>query len=141
MPRRSGVRRVRTARPHELQQVARLDRRRPRTCDALVAVDDDVERELPALGVPRAHRVGADAGPLLARVARPHVLHVERRRVAGARRRQLQLDVVVGELADGEAVELVPADDDAHHVRGHALDALDGGVDRAALGPCGRLGH
>ena len=100
-----GVRvgRVGAAGARSCERVAGLRRRRPRAGDAVVAVDDEVDRQ--PLGVPVAHRVGADA-----RRASP---------------RELQLDVVVGELAGPEAGEAVAAEDDPDHPRRQPLDALD----------------
>jgi hypothetical protein len=70
---------------------------------------------------------------VLLRVLRLDLLGVERRRVGRAGRRQLELDVVVGELAGTEALEVVAADDDADEVRREAADLLDAGLDHAAL--------
>ena len=53
-------------------------------------------------------------------------------------RRDLELDVVVGERSGAEARELVAADHDAEHLRGQPLDRLDAGVDQRSLGA---LGH
>ena len=130
-----GLGRVAAAGAHELQDVAGLRAGRPGARDALVAVHDEVDREAPLLGVPVADGVGAHARPLLARVALLHLLGVERRVVLGAGRRDVQLDVVVGELADAEAVQVFAADDHADEVRAQVLRLEHGGDLRAAPGP------
>jgi len=70
-------------------------------------VDDEVDRELPAGRVPITDGVGARPD-LAFGVGQP------------------ELDVVVGEGAGVEAVEARAAEDDADHVRGHALGRGDG---------------
>ena len=114
----------------ELELVAGLCCDRPRARPAGVAVDDEVDRELalPVVEVP--HGVGARARPLLGRQPFLDRLGVERCLVRGPRRRELDLDVVVGEGADGEVAE-VAAEDDPHHVIGQSLRAQNSHKPRA----------
>jgi hypothetical protein len=91
-------------------------------------VDDEVDRQPPRLGLEGAHGVGAHARPLFARQPRLDVLHVERRAVARAGRRELELDVVIGELAGTEAREVVTGDDHAGQV-GRELAGFDDGCE------------
>jgi hypothetical protein len=89
-------------------------------------VDDEVDRQEAGLGVPLAHRVGADLRSL-----------VLRRTLA----RELELHVVVGELAELEARQAVPAEDDPGEDRGQRLDRFDpAGEQRSVAGFGGRRG-
>ena len=89
-----GVGRVGAAGSRDLERVAWLGLRCPRSSDAPIAVDDEVEREQTTLGVPSAHRVG------------PHPVS------------EPALDVVVGERPDGEALEIGPSHYDPDHAWG-----------------------
>jgi hypothetical protein len=111
---------VAAAGPAQVDRVAGAGRRRPGAGDALVAVDDEVDRQQAPVGVPVAHRVGADLRPL-----------VLRRAVA----RELQLHVVVGVLPELELGEPVATEDDPGQGRGERLDRLHpGGEQRAVTG-------
>ncbi len=59
-----GVGRVGAAGPHQVGRLTRGGRGRPRPGDAVLAVHDEVDGDLAALGVDVAHGVGADGGPL-----------------------------------------------------------------------------
>ena len=144
-----GVRvgRVGAARPHEPDHGRRAAptpptaRPRPRRRGATKSMVSS-----PAVGVPGAHGVGAGHRPLLAgQLASRIALQVERLGIGRARRREQQLDVVVGELAGREVGQAVAAEHDPDHVRRDPLGAQHLGHPRRA--PAGRaaalccLGH
>ena len=103
------VGRVAAAGAAQLDRVAGRGGRGPGSGDPLVAVDDEVDRQQAALGVPLAHGVGADLRPL-----------VLRRALA----RELELHVVVGELAELEPGQPVAAEDDPASASGSAARPL-----------------
>src|SRR4029077_4201986 len=83
-----------------------LGRGGPGAGDALVAVDDEVDRQQPPLAIPLAHRVGTDLRPLVLA-------------------RELQLYVVVGVVTELEPVDAVAGEDDPGAGRSQCLDRLD----------------
>ncbi len=98
------------ARAHDLQGVAGLCGGGPGAGQSPVAVDDEVERQPSALGVPVAHRVG------------PRPLA------------EAALDVVICELAGPESGEVIAAEDDPDHAGGQPGGLSDGGGKDAAFG-------
>jgi hypothetical protein len=95
-------------------------------------VDHEVDRQPARRGVPVADGVRARARPQLARARGEDLVRLEVRAVVGPGRRQLQLDVVVGERAGGEALQVLAADRDPDDARRGALDGLDGRSAQAA---------
>ena len=59
MPVGGRVGRIRAAGAHQMHRVAGLCRQRPRAGHAVLAVDDEVDGDLPGRGIGAAHRVGA----------------------------------------------------------------------------------
>ena len=125
MPGGRRVGRVAAAGAAQPDRVAGRGRGGPGPGDALVAVDDEVDRQQAALGVPLAHRVGADLRPL-----------VLRRALA----RELQLHVVVGVLAELEPGQALAAEDDPGQRRGERLDRFDPAGEQRAVAGAGFFG-
>jgi len=126
--RRGGrVRRPRATRAGQRDGVARLRPRRPRRRHTLVAVHHEVERDLVAVGVVRAHRVGAQPRLVVGGERRPDGVEVEaalgigRAVDAGGQHDDLHVGVGVRRRLERRQV----ADHDAHERRRQLLGAQD----------------
>src|SRR5690606_41871077 len=98
--------------PPEQHLVTRPCLRGPWTTEPLVTVHEDVQGELPRLGVVVPHGVGTHTRPLVTRQGRLHGIEIERFRIADARHGEQHFDVAVGETVVLERSQpLTPAHD------------------------------
>src|SRR5690606_35732488 len=114
---------VRAAGPPEQHLVTRLCLRGPRTTEPLVTVHEDVQGELPRLGVVVPHGVGTHTRPLVTRQGRLHGIEIERFRIADARHGEQHFDVAVGETVVLERSQPLTPAHDPDHVRGEPFGA------------------
>ena len=107
------------------QGVAGLCAGRPGPCDALVAVDHEVDREGSGRDIREESCVGAYVGHVFGREHAAEGADVERLGVFDARLEEDELDVAVGGDAVGEGREVVAGEPKPPNTRGDRLGAGD----------------